>query len=76
MVIGAFLSTGRYGFIFAWVGLAGLAEIRQWRRGALLTLDSADGQSWSVAASSIIMASRFLASSNGRLVISVILRSR
>ena len=43
---------------------------------ALSRFDSADGQSVSVAASSIIMASRFLASSNGRLVISAILRSR
>lgn len=34
------------------------------------------GQSVSMAASSIIIASRFLASSNGNLVISAILRSR
>lgn len=33
-------------------------------------------QSASIAASSIIIASRFLASSNGRVVISAILRSR
>jgi len=42
----------------------------------LLGFDSDEGQPLSVAASSIIIAKRFLASSNCRLVISAILRSR
>jgi len=55
---------------------ARFAEARQWCGGALSDFDSVVGQSVSVAASSIIMASRFVASSNDRLVISAILRSR
>ncbi len=55
---------------------ARFAEARQWCRVALSDFDSVVGQSVSVAASSIIMASRFAASSNDRLVISAILRSR
>lgn len=54
----------------------GFAEPRQPGRGALSDPDSPVGQSVSVAASSIIIASRFLASSNDRLVSSAILRSR
>ena len=42
----------------------------------LCRVSTAHGQSVSVAASSIIMANRFLASSSCRLVISAILRSR
>jgi hypothetical protein len=52
------------------------AKPGQQRRGPLSRLDSARRQSVSLAASSIIMASRFLASSSCRLTISAILRSR
>ncbi|GFG95235.1 hypothetical protein MTIM_11140 [Mycobacterium timonense] len=55
---------------------ASFAAARQPRGGALSDPDSAVGQSVSVAASSIIIASRFLASSNDSVVISAILRSR
>ena len=50
---------------------AGFAPVRQCHGGALSCFDSAHGQSVSVAASSIIMASRFLASSSCRLAISM-----
>lgn len=63
-------------FMMASTAVAGFATARQRRCLALSGCDSAFGQSVSIAASSIIIASRFLASSNGRLVISAILRSR
>ena len=54
----------------------GLPQLDNVAAAALSCFDSAHGQSVSVAASSIIMASRFLASSSCRLAISAILRSR
>ena len=59
-----------------WMAAAGFAPVRQRSPRRFVGFRQRDGQSVSVAASSIIMASRFLASSSCRLVISAILRSR